>query len=257
MDIRVLTLFPEMTDYVIKTSITGRAIAEGKIGFSSVNIRDFADNKYGKVDDSPYGGGTGMLMMCMPVYAAWEFAAASFKEPEKPRTIYLSPKGRVFDQKKAAELSELRNLIFLCGHYEGIDQRVIDEIVDEEISIGDFVLTGGEIAACAVIDASARLVPGVLPDEDAYSEESHMRYALEYPQYTKPAVWKDRKVPDVLLSGHHKNIKEWKRITGLYETMMKRPDLFEKMNVSEDEIEQLLRSVKSDTDQGSAGQHTA
>ncbi|MFA6735661.1 MAG: tRNA (guanosine(37)-N1)-methyltransferase TrmD, partial [Saccharofermentanales bacterium] len=172
MEIRVLTLFPDLMDAVVLSSITGRAVNEGLIGYRAVDIRDYAGNKYGKVDDSVYGGGKGMLMMCGPVYDSWLSAKSSFDSESDPITIYMSPKGKVFDQKKAIELSQKENIIFLCGHYEGIDQRVLDVIVDEEISIGDYVLTGGEIAACAVIDATARLVPGVLPGEEAYSDES-------------------------------------------------------------------------------------
>lgn len=252
MNITVLTLFPDIIDTVLGKSIIGRAIDAGILHIRSVDIRDFTQNKYGKVDDTLYGGGTGMLMMCQPVYDAWRFAvgtdtAAMPEEPapvRRARTIYMSPKGKVFNQKMAVELAREEELIILCGHYEGIDQRVLDEIVDEEISIGDYVITGGEIAACTVIDAIARLVPGVLPDEDAYSDESHMNYALEHPQYTKPALWNGREVPEVLLSGHHKNIADWKRITGLYETMLKRPDLFDKMDITESDLVELIRLNK-------------
>lgn len=239
MDFFVLTLFPEIVETVIRASITGRAIESGIINLETINIRDHAGNKYGKVDDSLYGGGTGMLMMCQPVYDAWERAASSIPKGASHRTIYMSPKGRVFDQTKAMELSKEENLIILCGHYEGVDDRVIEEIVDEEISIGDYVLTGGEIPACALIDAVSRLIPDVLAKE-AYSDESHMNYALEHPQYTKPAEWKSKKVPEVLLSGHHKNISNWKRIMSLKETMDKRQDLFEKIDVSREELEELI-----------------
>ncbi|NCU25398.1 tRNA (guanosine(37)-N1)-methyltransferase TrmD [Candidatus Nomurabacteria bacterium] len=240
MEIRVLTLFPDLMDAVVLSSITGRAVNEGLIGYRAVDIRDYAGNKYGKVDDSVYGGGKGMLMMCGPVYDSWLSAKSSFDSESDPITIYMSPKGKVFDQKKAIELSQKENIIFLCGHYEGIDQRVLDVIVDEEISIGDYVLTGGEIAACAVIDATARLVPGVLPGEEAYSDESHMRYGLEHPQFTKPAIWNGVGVPEVLTSGHHKNIEEWKYLASLYETMIRRPDLFEKMEISQENLYRLI-----------------
>lgn len=241
MNFVVLTLFPEIIDFVIGSSITGRAMENDILSLHSINIRDFAGNKYGKVDDTLYGGGTGMLMMCDPVYDAWSHAKSDVLKSKKTKTIYMSPKGQLFNQKKAIELSCEENLIILCGHYEGIDQRVLDEIVDEEISIGDYVLTGGEIAACVVIDAVSRLVKGVLPSEEAFLEESHMNYCLEHPQYTKPAIWNGREVPKVLLSGHHKNIKKWKRLMGLKETMLKRPDLFEKMNITENEIKELIQ----------------
>lgn len=246
MKIRILTLFPDVTDKVLGSSITGRAISDGILDYKAVNIRDFAGNRYGKVDDSLYGGGTGMLMMCDPVYDAWCAAKEAFVSGVRIKTIFMSPKGRVFDQLKAVELSNEENLIILCGHYEGIDQRVLDEIVDEEISIGDYVITGGEIAACVVTDAAVRLLPGVLPDEEAFSEESHMRYALEHPQYTKPSEWHARKVPEVLLSGHHKNISRWKRLMGFRETMKKRPDLFVKMEISEEELLDIAEMIKGE-----------
>ncbi|MHB1454904.1 MAG: tRNA (guanosine(37)-N1)-methyltransferase TrmD [Saccharofermentanales bacterium] len=243
MDITVLTLFPEIIDAVLGKSIIGRAVDAGILNIRSVDIRDFSQNKYGKVDDTLYGGGTGMLMMCQPVFNAWQSAIGPDRSSSgrRPKTIHMSPKGKVFNQKMAVELAREESLIILCGHYEGIDQRVLDEIVDEEISIGDYVITGGEIAACAIVDAIARLIPGVLPDEDAYSNESHMNYALEHPQYTKPAVWNGKEVPAVLLSGHHKNIADWKRIAGLYDTMLKRPDLFDKMDISESDLIELIR----------------
>lgn len=244
MRIIVLTLFPETIEANVNTSIVGRAIASGKILVETKNIRDHAGNPYGKVDDSLFGGGTGMLMMCQPVYDTWAEAAGSFPLDTKPYTVFLSPKGAVFNQKKAIELSHKENLIFLCGHYEGIDQRVLDEVVDEEISIGDYVLTGGELAASVVIDALARLVPGVLPNEEAFTLESHMNGKLEYPQYTRPAAWHGRDVPAVLLSGHHKNIRKWQDTVSLYETMMKRPDLFEKLDISEEEMAELVGYIR-------------
>lgn len=235
MKTTVLTLFPELVETVIGTSITGRALAEQHFTLETINIRDFAINSYGKVDDYCFGGGTGMLMMCQPIYDAWQTALNGSREvtAEQRRTVYLSPKGSVFNQQKAIELANLDHLILLCGHYEGVDQRVLDEIVDEEISLGDFVLTGGELAACAVIDAVARFLPGVLPNEEAYRKESHMSGVLEYPQYTRPAVWRDKPVPEVLLSGHHARIQEWQKIAALIETCKKRPDLFDKLKLSE------------------------
>ncbi len=245
MKIAVLTLFPEIIDANINTSIIGRAINAGFISVSTKNIRDHSMNAYSKVDDYLFGGGTGMLMMCQPVYDAWADVTKGIPEGKKAHTIFMSPKGSVFNQQKAIELSKMDNLIFLCGHYEGIDQRVLDEIVDEEISIGDYVLTGGEIAASVVIDAIARLVPGVLPNEEAFTVESHMNGTLEHPQYTRPKTWKDRVVPDILLSGHHQKIKEWQEREALCETMNKRPDLFEKLNLAEDEIGNLIEHIKN------------
>lgn len=243
MDIHVLTLFPEMVNSILGTSIVGRAVSSGLLNIKTKDIRDNALKAYAKVDDAVFGGGTGMLMMCGPIYDSYMDVINSMPEDANPHTIYMSPKGNVFDQAKAAELSRKENIIFICGHYEGIDQRVIDEIVDEELSIGDYVLTGGELPACVVIDAVSRLVPGVLPDEEAYMDESHMDNTLEHPQYTRPAKWKNRKVPDVLLSGHHKKIKEYNRIQSLYETMVRRPDLFEKADVNEEEFRKLIDFV--------------
>ncbi len=249
MDITVLTLFPEVITGALGTSITGRAISDRILNLQTKNIRDNAMKAYAKVDDTLYGGGTGMLMMCDPIYDSYLEIAGKYSKENKPHTIYMSPKGKVFDQKKAIELSKKENIIILCGHYEGIDERVIEEIVDEEISIGDYVLTGGEIPACVVIDSVVRLLPGVLPNKDAYELESHMGDCLEHPQYTKPSVWRNRKVPEILLSGHHKRIKDYNRIRSLYETMVRRPDLFEKLNLSSEETENLIkfiRDIKSD-----------
>ncbi len=252
MKFTVLTLFPEQVRNFLETSITGRAMNKGVFSLETVQIRDFSGNAYRKVDDTMFGGGTGMLMMCEPVYSAWKSVAEPETEvactldftvndaPARPHTIFLSPKGKVFDQEKAIELSKYEHLVLLCGHYEGIDQRVLETIVDEEISIGDYVLTGGEMAACVLIDAIARMIPGVLPDSSAYEEESHMGGVLEAPQYTKPEKWHDKSVPSVLLSGHHAKIKEWKRLNSLYETWMKRPDLLDKLSISREDWEMLL-----------------
>ena len=195
----ILTLFPEMIDAVLGDSIIGRARAKGLIEINCVQIRDFANNKHRQVDDYPYGGGTGMVMQAQPIYDAYNSICEGLDY--KPYTIYLSPQGKTFRQGMAKRLSKKSHIILLCGHYEGVDQRVLDEIVDSEISMGDFVLTGGEIAAMAVVDATARLVPGVLKGEESYSEESHYNGLLEYPQYTRPEVWNGKKVPDILLSG--------------------------------------------------------
>ncbi len=238
MLISVLTLFPELIRQVTGSSITGRAMQSGLYELETVQIRDYAVNHYGKVDDYCFGGGTGMLMMAEPVWQAWQKACRP--ELTRRRTIYLSPKGQVFNQAKAAELAGLDQLILLCGHYEGIDQRVLDEVVDEELSIGDYVLTGGELAACVVIDALLRLIPGVLPNEEAFSRESHMDGLLEYPQYTRPAEWHGQRVPDVLLSGHQANIDRWQRLQSLRETLQRRPDLFDRQKLSAEEWLNLL-----------------
>ena len=234
----VLTLFPDMIRSVVGTSITGRAIQAGLIVVDAIDIRDFAGNAYGKVDDAPYGGGRGMLMMCEPVHAAWREAAVRCGA-ERPHTVFLSPQGKPFDQSCAFRLSRMESLVLLCGHYEGIDQRVLDEIVDEEISLGDFVLTGGEIPALAVLDAVARLIPGVLPDESAYLEESHSDGTLEYPHYTRPVEWMGKRVPDMLLSGHHEKIAHWRRMMSLSATLKKRPDLFGRIRLEKGEGEAL------------------
>ena len=208
MTFHVLTLFPEMFDAVFHSSMLGRAEEKGILKFNMVNIRDFAGNKHNRVDDAPYGGGRGMVMQAPPVYDA--FMSIAEKLPKKPHVIHMSPKGKVFNQAKAIELSKYDELVFLCGHYEGIDQRVLDEIVDEEISIGDYVLTGGEIPAMTVIDSVSRMIDGVLSNEDSFTDESHYDGLLEYPHYTRPPVFMGREVPEVLLSGDHAKIDAWR-----------------------------------------------
>ena len=231
MRIDILTLFPEMCETVMNESIIGRAQKAGKVEIVCTNIRDYANNKHNKVDDTPYGGGMGMVMAAEPIYNAYK---SLYNEgEEKPHLVYLSPKGKTFNQKRAVELSTLPRLVLLCGHYEGIDERVIEEIVDEEISIGDFVLTGGELPALVVADAVCRMLPGVLSDELCFSEESHFSGLLEYPQYTRPAEWMGREVPEVLLSGNHKNIENWRRCKSLVLTMEKRPDMLKSEDLSE------------------------
>ena len=223
MRIDILTLFPDMCEAVLGDSIIGRARVSGAVEIHCHNIRDYTTDKHGRVDDAPYGGGMGMIMGVQPIYDCYR---ALFDDcSEKPHVIYMSPKGKTFDQKKAIELSGREHIVLLCGHYEGIDQRVLDEIVDEEISIGDYVLTGGEMAAVVVTDAVCRMLPGVLSDEICFTEESHFSGLLEYPQYTRPAEWHGKKVPDVLLSGHHKNIEKWRRELALLTTIEKRPEM--------------------------------
>ncbi len=220
----VLTLFPEMITQAFSHSILGRAQKEGHICIEAIDIREFSKNKQKHVDDYPYGGGAGMVMQAQPIYDAY----ASIAEQKRGRIIYLSPQGKPFTQKIAEQLSFEKNIIFLCGHYEGVDERVLEELKVEEISLGDFVLTGGEIAAIAVIDAVARLVPGVLGKEESFQQESFSDGLLEYPQYTRPAVFMGRTVPEVLLSGHHGKIQQWRKEQSLLRTKQKRPDLLEK-----------------------------
>ena len=219
MKFDVLTLFPEMFE-PLKQSIIGKAIEKGIIELNLINISDFSKDKHKKVDDTPYGGGAGMVMMPEVVYDA----CCSIKEKENAKVIYLSPQGKKLNQAKVVELSKRQHLILLCGHYEGIDQRVLDEIVDEEISVGDYVLTGGELPAMIVIDSVSRYVKGVLKEE-SIQEESFSNGLLEYPQYTRPEVFHHQKVPDVLLSGHHENIQKWRKEKSLEITKQKRPDL--------------------------------
>lgn len=237
MRIDILTLFPSMCESFLSESIIGRARKAGLVSINCVNIRDFSADKHRKTDDIPYGGGMGMVMTPQPIYDAWlSLAKAS---DVKPHVVYLTPKGAVYNQSKAIELSKKEHLILLCGHYEGVDQRVLDKIVDEEISLGDFVLTGGEIAAAAVVDSVTRLLDGVLADESCYTDESHFNGLLEYPQYTRPYEWEGAKVPEVLISGHHEKIAEWRRQQSLAVTMENRPDLLEKAKLSDKDREYL------------------
>lgn len=220
----IASLFPDMCETVLNCSIIGRARKEGIVNLNVHNIRDYTTNKHKKVDDYPYGGGRGMLMQADPIYRCYEYVSSIKKNPVK--VIYLSPKGKVFNQNKAIELSKTSSSLFLiCGHYEGIDQRLIDEIVDEEISVGDFVLTGGELSALTILDAIIRLIPGVLSYEECYKLESHYDGLLEHPQYTRPRVWHGKSVPEILLSGHHENIKKWRYKKSFEITKERRPDM--------------------------------
>lgn len=223
MKIDILTLFPEMMETVLSESIIGRARSAGIIDINCTNIRDFAENKHNRVDDYPYGGGNGMVMQPGPIYRAYKSIADN--SDEKPYVVYMSPQGRVFNQQIAKEYLNKKHIIILCGHYEGVDERIIEEIVDEEISIGDYVLTGGELPALVVCDCISRMVPGVLSNEECFSDESHFNGKLEYPQYTRPPVFMGREVPEVLLSGHHANIEKWRYEQSVKRTMEKRPDM--------------------------------
>lgn len=225
MRIDIMTLFPEMCERVLDESIIGRSREGGLVEINCVNIRDYSKDKHRRVDDATYGGGFGMLMQADPIYDC--FCDLETKIGKRPHLIYMSPQGKTLTQQRVRELSGLENIAILCGHYEGVDERVIEEIVDEEISIGDYVLTGGELPALVLADSISRMLPGVLADDIAFEEESHYNSLLEYPQYTRPYEWHGKKVPDVLLSGHHANITRWRRDRSLERTFFRRPDLLE------------------------------
>lgn len=237
MNFHILTLFPEMVLNGLNTSILGRAVKEGHISVNATNIRDFANNKHNHVDDYPYGGGAGMVIQPEPVYQAYKSVADKMNTP--PRVIYLTPQGKVFNQSMAEEFAREENLIFLCGHYEGIDERVLDKIVTDNVSIGDYVLTGGELPAMVMIDAISRKVPGVLNNELSSEIETFYDNLLEYPQYTRPEVWEGESVPEVLLSGHHGNIEKWRREKSLERTFMHRPELLKNTNLTKKDKEYL------------------
>ncbi len=238
-----MTLFPEMVMQGLDTSIIGRAMENGIIDIEAVNIRDYAFNKHNKVDDYIYGGGAGMLMQAEPVYLCHEDVVRRInegrgrdgKEPVSPRVIYLTPQGRVFNQKMAEEFAKEEELILLCGHYEGIDERVLEEIVTDNVSIGDFVLTGGELPAMTIVDAVSRLIPGVLNNDVSAEFETFKDDLLEYPQYSRPEVWHGKRVPEILLSGHHANIEKWRHEQSLKRTAERRPDLLKRSAVTDDE----------------------
>ena len=226
MTYHVLTLFPEMIEQGLGTSIIGRAMSAGILSLDVVNIRDFAQDRHGRVDDYPYGGGAGMVMQAGPIDRA--YSSVRERAPGLKRLIYVTPQGRVFDQALARELAQEEELAFLCGHYEGVDERILEEIVTDEISIGDYVLTGGELPAMVMIDAISRMVPGVLSNADSGADESFSEGLLEYPQYTRPEVYKGRRVPEILLSGDHKKVDDWRREQALARTRERRPDLLRK-----------------------------
>lgn len=245
MKFHVMTLFPEMIEDATKVSILGRAINNDLISIDAINIRDYSENKHMKVDDYPYGGGAGMVMQAMPIYKAYQSIIDKRQNKnKKPRVLYMTPQGKVFNQKMAEELAKEDELIFLCGHYEGIDERVLEEIVTDNVSIGDFVLTGGEMPSLMMIDAISRLIPGVLHNDISAEFESFQDNLLEYPQYSRPEEVLGRKVPDVLLSGHHGNIEKWRREQSIIRTYERRPDLLEKANLSDKEKEFLEKYVK-------------
>lgn len=238
MQFYIMTLFPDMVMGGLNTSIIGRAIKNGLLSIEAVNIRDYAFNKHNSVDDYPYGGGAGMLMQAEPVYQCYK--AVEGKIGKRPRVIYLSPQGQTFNQSMAEELAKEEDLVFLCGHYEGIDERVLEEIVTDYVSIGDYVLTGGELPAMIMVDAISRLVPGVLHNDVSAEFESFQDNLLEYPQYSRPETWHEKKVPEVLMSGHHANIEKWRREQSVIRTAKNRPDLLEKAELSKEEKELIM-----------------
>lgn len=227
----IATLFPEMCETVLSTSIIGRARKAGLLDVQCFHIRDFTVDKHNNVDDTPYGPGKGMLMQADPMYRTWMAACAA--RGSRPHVVYMSPQGKTLTQQKALALSKMEHIYIMCGHYEGVDQRALDEIVDEEISIGDYVLTGGELGALVLIDCVGRLCEGVLADESCFTEESHFNGLLEYPQYTKPAVWHDRAVPEIITNGNHALIARWRREMSLKITFEKRPELLETAPLTE------------------------
>ena len=233
MQFYIMTLFPEMVMGGLKTSIIGRAIKNELLSIEAINIRDYAFNKHNSVDDYPYGGGAGMLMQAEPVYQCYK--ALEDRIGKRPRVVYLSPQGQTFNQKMAEEFAEEEELVFLCGHYEGIDERVLEEIVTDYVTIGDYVLTGGELPSMIMVDAISRLVPGVLHNDVSAEFESFQDNLLEYPQYSRPETWHDKKVPEVLMSGHHANIEKWRREQSVIRTAKNRPDLLEKAELTDKE----------------------
>ncbi|MCM1363953.1 MAG: tRNA (guanosine(37)-N1)-methyltransferase TrmD [Faecalibacterium sp.] len=241
MRIDILTLFSEMCESVLSESIIGRARNNGLVEIHCRQIRDYSTDKHRRVDDSPYGGGMGMIMQVQPIYDC--FMSLCDEIGERPHLIYMSPQGKTLTQEKVKELSQMKNIALLCGHYEGIDERIIEEIVDEEISVGDYVLTGGELPALIVADSVSRMLPGVLSDEACFTDESHFSGLLEYPQYTRPVKWHDRVVPEVLLSGHHANIEKFRREKAIERTFLKRPDMIERAELSKQDVEFLNKFV--------------
>lgn len=243
MRIDILTLFPDMCEAVMSESIIGRARKAGKVEIHCTDIREYTENKHRNVDDTPYGGGMGMIMQAQPIYDCYQ--AICEETGAKPHLIFLTPKGKTLTQQRVRELAEYDNIALLCGHYEGVDQRVIDELQPEEISVGDYVLTGGELPALIVADSVCRMLPGVLSDEACFTDESHYNSLLEYPQYTRPPVWRDREVPSVLLSGHHANIEKWRRRQSLKRTLERRPDMLQNAELTKND-RKILEEIKNE-----------
>lgn len=246
MKFDVLTIFPEIFDTILGCSIIGRAQESGLITVKAHNIRDFSTDKHKKTDDYPYGGGNGLVMLAQPIYDAYRSITQNLAY--KPWFIYMSPQGKRLDQQMVEQLSTHEHIVLLCGHYEGVDERILEELVDEEVSIGDYVLTGGELPAMVLVDAISRTVPGVLSNENSYVDESHKAGVLEYPQYTRPVEILDKRVPDILLSGHHANINKWRRLQSLKRTRERRPDLFGKLDLTRDDKKLLENDSKEDQD---------
>lgn len=242
----VLTLFPEMVLQGLHTSIVGRAIEKKLINIEAINIRDFTVEKHGKVDDYPYGGGAGMVMQAQPIFDAWKSVAE--KSEKKPRCIYLTPQGKTFSQSMAKEFAKEEHLVFLCGHYEGVDERVLEEVVTDYVSIGDYVLTGGELPAMVMIDAIARMVPGVLSNEASGTGESFEGGLLEYPQYSRPAVWRGHEVPEILLSGDHSKVESWRREQSVLRTLKNRPDLLDEARLDLSDVRTVLNYLREEVD---------
>ena len=232
MRIDIATLFPEMLENYLSQSVVGRAREKGVFSVKCHNIRDYTLDKHRRVDDTPYSERQGMLMQCEPVYNCFK----AVTKGRKPHVIYMSPQGKTLTQQRAKELSQLDDIFILCGHYEGVDERIIEEIVDEEVSIGDYVLTGGELPALVLVDCVVRMLEGTLSKADCYEDESHYNGLLEYPQYTRPEIWHDKKVPEILLSGHHANIQKWRHEQALIATAKKRPELLEKLELSAEDL---------------------
>lgn len=244
MRIDIMTLFPEMCEAFLSESIIGRARKADKVTIACHNIRDYTKDKHNRVDDYPYGGGTGMIMQAQPIYDCYRHIQTLTGHPT--HLVFLSPQGKTLTQENVRELSEYRHLTLLCGHYEGVDERVLEELVDEEVSIGDYVLTGGELPACVLTDSICRMLPGVLANEDAYTLESHYGHLLEYPQYTRPPVWNGKDVPPVLLSGDHAKVDRWKLERAVERTYDRRPDLLEKEPLTPEEAA-ILTAIRART----------
>lgn len=243
MRIDILTLFPETVDAFLSESIIGRARKSGKVEINCIQIRDYSQDKHSRVDDAPYGGGKGMIMQTQPIYDCYADLCKTLGK--KPHLVYMTPQGATLTQQRVVELSEMDSIAVLCGHYEGVDERVIEEIVDEEISVGDYVLTGGELPAMILADSVCRILPGVLSEEVCFTEESHFRGLLEYPQYTRPPVWHGREVPKILMSGDHAKVDDFRRKKSLERTFLRRPDILEKAQLTKQDIA-YLKTLEED-----------